>query len=297
MKVVYVILHYLATTETIECVESLLKLTDGAGNLKNEIVIVDNGSPNKSFDTLSAKYKDNLQVHIILSERNLGFSKGNNLGFDFAKNKLNADFIVLLNNDTVIEQKDFSKLLISKYNEVKYAVLGPDIITADGFHQNPGNKQSWGLVELTVYRMKKRLRIFANYFNIGFLLQIINQREKDIYRNSKLLGDVEDTILHGACMIFSPDYIDDYNGLYPDTFLYMEEDILKLCADYCCFKMLYTGDLEIIHKEDAATNMIVMDDRKRDINKQKLLISSSWIYSKLKLKLYLYKIINRKLFY
>ena len=106
--------------------------------------------------------------------------------------------------------------------------------------------------------------------------------ENEIYRAETLQGDIERTILHGACLIFSPDYIKRFEGLHDETFLYMEEDILKLYADYYGFLMLYSSDLQIYHKEDAATNMAEISDREKVRRKDRLLIDSSKIYSRLK---------------
>ena len=97
-----------------------------------------------------------------------------------------------------------------------------------------------------------------------------------------MLGDVENTILHGACLIFSHIYINQFDGLCDKTFLYMEEDILKLYADYYGFLMMYTSELRIFHKEDVATKMVNEGACKRARLKYRRLIESSLIYSKLK---------------
>ena len=69
----FVILHYMATDETIICVDSILENVNG----DKRIIIVDNASPNNSFDELNIKYKDNILVDVISTDENLGFAKGN----------------------------------------------------------------------------------------------------------------------------------------------------------------------------------------------------------------------------
>lgn len=281
MKVVFVILHYLAIKDTIECVESILN------NIKTrthqiDIVIVDNGSPNQSYDVLITNFSQVQNIYVLKNEDNLGFAKGNNVGYKYAKYCLKADFIVLLNNDTMIFQADFVDMLVSKYVEKKYFVLGPDIVAADGYHQNPGSKQSWGLMELSLYRLKKRIRLFLSYLHLDNVTSSIIERTKEVYRAETMVGDVENTILHGACLIFSPLYVKRFEGLHDETFLYMEEDILKLYADFYGFLMLYSDALQIFHKEDAATNMVSLNSNEKIRLKYKRLIESSKIYSKLK---------------
>ena len=281
MTVAYVILHYLAGEDTLECAASILEAT-AASHHKTHIVIVDNGSTNDSYAELCAVYGEHPQVTLLHSQENLGFARGNNLGFRYAKYDLKADFIVMLNNDTILSQKDFNEILVRKYEETGYGVLGPDILTADGYHQNPGSKQSWSFKELLVDRMKKRIRIALSYLRLDSAISHAITSVKEVYRSEKLEQDVPNTILHGACFIFSPAYITRFDGLHDETFLYMEEDILKLYADHYGFLMLYTPELSVFHKEDAATNMLAgsMDEKAR--RKYRRLIESSKIYSRLK---------------
>ncbi len=281
MNVVYVILHYLAEKDTLECVQSILQTT-GESEHKTHIVVVDNGSTNDSYAGICAAYENHPQITLLHSQENLGFARGNNLGFRYAKYDLKADFIVMLNNDTVLSQKDFNEVLISKYEQTGYGVLGPDIVTADGYHQNPGRKQSWGLWELWVDRIKKRVRIALSYLHLDGLTTRAIASVKEIYPREALGEDVKNTILHGACWIFSPNFIEKFDGICPDTFLYMEEDILKLYADHYGFLMMYSPELSIYHKEDAATNMVVgsMDEKAR--RKYRRLIESSKVYSRYK---------------
>lgn len=282
MKVTYVVLHYMALNDTIECVESILENVSQSNQNETEIVIVDNGSVNHSYEELEKKFGDISKVHLLRSDKNLGFAKGNNLGFSFAKKKLHTDFIVLLNNDTIMQQKGFTEKLIQKYEEKKYSVLGPDIVTKDGYHQNPGTKQAWSLSELRMFRIKKLIRLFLSYLSLDNIIENIIEKQKDIYSKEVVSGDVENTILHGACMIFSPIFINFFDGLCDKTFLYMEEDILKLYSDFYGFLMMYSSELMIYHKEDVATNMLKTSAGKRARFKYMQSFKSSLVYSSLK---------------
>src|SRR5690606_31402758 len=128
-------LHYLAIEDTLECVNSILE------NIvyKNyNIVIIDNGSENDSLFILNSKLGTVENIFIIESKENLGFAKGNNLGYEFAKKELDAESIIMINNDTVIEQNDFLSKIDEIYEETNYDILGPDIISLkDNQHQNP----------------------------------------------------------------------------------------------------------------------------------------------------------------
>ena len=58
----------------------------------------------------------------------------------------------------------------------------------------------------------------------------------------------------------------------------MEEDILKLQADHYGFLMMYSPDLRLYHKEDAATNMVASDSLTKKRRVYKYLIDSSKAY-------------------
>lgn len=97
-----VILNWNGYQDTIECINGLQKIT-----YKNfEIVLVDNASTNESVNVLKSTFP---QISIIENERNLGFS-GVNVGIEYALAK-KADYILLLNNDTVVDKKFLSELV------------------------------------------------------------------------------------------------------------------------------------------------------------------------------------------
>ena len=93
-KIAVIILNYFGDEDTIECLESLSKFSSGESI---EIYVVDNGS---SADISLADNKACNFIY-IKNEVNLGFAEGNNVGIRRALAN-NVDFILLLNNDTVL---------------------------------------------------------------------------------------------------------------------------------------------------------------------------------------------------
>ena len=129
----YLILHYKNADVTEQCLDSLLKPDSQDSNM----VVVDNASNNGSYEKLLEKYGANKRIHFIKNEENLGYAAGNNVGFRYAKETLGADWIVLLNNDVVVEQKDFQKTVLEEYKKHSFYLAGPDIVTPEGNSQNP----------------------------------------------------------------------------------------------------------------------------------------------------------------
>jgi len=296
----FVILHYLAEKDTIECIDSILENVDYANY---DIIVVDNASYNDSINNIKARYQSVKKIHFIESEENLGFAKGNNLGFVYAKTKLHSDFICLINNDTIISQKDFISKTISIYNSDGFAVLGPNIIARNGVHQNPVSKKLITMDELKE-DIKKYEKLVKRYERRTYkCYEVVKRISIEILRIIKIdhiirefirkylikaesqefdyLSELENVQLHGSCLIFSPEYITKYDGLYSETFMFMEEDILFFMSQRDRFKMLYTPEIEIFHKEDVSTDYIL----KSNFEKRKFVYSNHILSGKKLLKL------------
>lgn len=278
MNFTFVILHYLTYEDTYECVDSILN------NVLNEdykILIVDNGSYNNSGQLLHDKYDMNSKVFIIDSIINLGFAKGNNLGYSYAKNVLNTDFVIMINNDTLIKQSDFLSKVSNIYAEQKFDILGPDIISLiDYKHQNPYGVNMKTYTDKSIRKMilKRYRNIILSYFYLYDLYILLNKtfiknlfkkflKFKKKNKQDKHIFNIQQVNikLHGSCIIFSPNYIRKYKGLYDKTFMYMEEDILFYIAQKEKLKLLYSPQIEIFHKEDSSTNALLNSNRKKRI--------------------------------
>lgn len=248
-KVAVVILHYESLDDTKECLDSLIQY--GKDNV--HIIAVDNGSVVGKLINIEKEYKYNENITFIHSEENLGFARGNNLGYKYAKYNLNPKVIILANNDLIFKQQDFMKVLLKKETDLGFDVAGPKIISlVDGKNQNPVS-----VVYKTSKEVDRRIRKFRilnilSYFNMDIKMKSLFAKEIEEYHPS----EKDDFQLHGACMFFANKFIEKYDGLYDGTFMYGEEFILKQIVDDNGLKMLYLDDLEVFHKEGASTQKI-----------------------------------------
>lgn len=249
-KIGYVILHYQALEETRACVSTLLKILDG----QDIVIIVDNHSPNGSGETLCREFLHTAGVTVVLNGENMGFARGNNVGYCLAKHKYRCDFIVMLNNDTLVRQADFRDRILAAYDTCHFAVMGPKILCADGT-VNPCSPS------VPVHTSVRRARIGQISNCIRYLLSIFNL---DVWTGQILdrhlqSGNPETEVYQeniqvaGCCLVFSKEYIDRFEGLNPGTFMYLEETILYIMVKKAGLKMVYNPALEIVHLEDAAT--------------------------------------------
>lgn len=249
----FILLNYNNFIDTNECITSLL---NNISYKKYYIIVVDNCSVDKSNKLLEKKYNKLENIIILNNNDNLGFSKGNNIGFIYAKYELKSDFICLLNNDTIVNQKNFIDLIIEKYNNYKFGVLGPDIIsTQNNESTNPQSERGKTIFDFNIYIFKLRIYLLLNYLFIDKLFKILlyNAKKKlfKIHKNIIYKTERFNVQLHGACLIFSPLYIKEYDGLLEKTFMYMEEDILYAMCKKNGIKIMYTPHLIVYHKEGS----------------------------------------------
>lgn len=226
IKFVFVILHYQALEMTIKSVSQLQKLFN---ENENFIVIVDNASPNGSGKQLESKYEDAKNIKVILSKENLGFAKGNNLGFQFAKENLDFDFAVIMNNDVLIEQNDFQSKVYQIYKKTEFDILGPDIFNPNSnYHQNPLRLVPLTLNDLNEKEKKlKKLLAFYNFYRLKFSMGKIKrkffQKQEEEKRISKydFTKEYENPVLHGSFLIYSRQFSDKRKyAFYPATFMF-----------------------------------------------------------------------------
>lgn len=260
----YVILHYKNLNDTIKCLESLRN----TASQNSKFIVVDNGSCDDSEKKLKELYGSSSQFHILILPQNVGFSKGNNEGYRYAKNKFNPDYIVVTNNDVVFYQQDFENKLEHIYKETHFDVLGPDIyVPRHGDHQSPMFRSA-----ISISRLEKEIEEYKYYrnnpakFNIrlkvhAFKNMLCSKSKAINIIYSKLRG--KDTLdyrkryidvgLQGACLIFSKNFINKEDKAFdPEPFLYEEEIFLFYRCKKKGYKMVYDPTIAIRHEEAAS---------------------------------------------
>ena len=108
---------------TEQCLQSLLAMEGSSF----EILVVDNGSRDGSVEYLRNRFP---QIQVIANGRNLGFAAGCNVGIRQGLAE-DADFILLVNNDTIIDPSLLSELLAEAQRSPKAGILSPKIYYYD----------------------------------------------------------------------------------------------------------------------------------------------------------------------
>lgn len=283
-KIAFVILHYNAIKETIDCVKSIIKNIDSNNY---HVIIVDNCSPNGSGDSLLKRYEDNQMVSVILANKNLGFANGNNLGIDYARNEIKADYVCCLNNDTLIQQNDFFATIIYDYERTNAAVIGPKVYLKDGSIQKSPpfilkksqyEKQLYDCSYIVNHRIQWNIKRASLAFPPISHLNSLRHKNHNMDDRGITSFDYniehENVVIHGCCIVFTPVFFSKLNGFNTNTFLYHEEELLFIDCRKNSLNTLYTPNLSIVHLEDAATKTLAKSNIDRIIFKAKNEINS-----------------------
>lgn len=142
--VAVVILTWNGRDDTLACLESLCP----ALGAEDRVYVVDNGSEDGTEDAVRSAFP---QLHFVQNGANLGFAAGNNVGIDLAL-AADADWVFILNNDTVLAPSDLDSLVVAA--EAEHArdrsrtVFQPALVRADApdqidscghrIHRSPG---------------------------------------------------------------------------------------------------------------------------------------------------------------
>ncbi|AGY76813.2 glycosyltransferase family 2 protein [Clostridium autoethanogenum] len=209
--------NYNGHKDTIECVTSLRKI-----NYSNyKIIIVDNSSSDSSGEILKRKLS---HCKIIESKKNLGFAGGNNLGIKYALDN-KADYVLLLNNDTLVEANFLNNMINSFNVDNRIGLVGCKIM------YYPQKNIIWyggGCIDW--------FRFIGDHYGMKEIDQGQCDREKEI------------DFMTGCCMLIKREVFEKAGLLSGDYFMYFED------VDFCVkvkntgYKIWYNPKAIIYHK-------------------------------------------------
>ncbi len=207
-NVYIIIVNFNGYRDTINCINSLKRMSYST----YKIIVVDNDSTDISIEVLS-RIDD---IILIKNKKNLGYAGGNNIGIRYALDK-KCDYILILNNDTLVE-KDFLEILISNAkNSANFGVGGCKILDSAN--------EIW----------------FAG----GKILRKLGTMK--IYTAPRISNTSEVSFLTGCCLLVNKEVFDKI-GLFDERyFMYFEDVQFCLRTQQNGFKLYYYPNIKIKH--------------------------------------------------
>jgi len=216
-KVSIIILNWNGLEDTLECLESLKKITYP----NYEVIVVDNGSDGNDADILLKKYGE--YIHVIKNDKNYGFTGGNNIAIKYVLKK-DAEYILLLNNDTIVAPDFLSRLIEVAAGNPKIGLLGPKI-----------------------YLYSEPNRIWFAGGKISFLSTHSNRGYMAIDRGQFDKVEAVD-FLSGSCMLIKRGVLECAGLLDPIFFFSFEDTDFSLRSIMAGFTNVYVPSSKIWHK-------------------------------------------------
>lgn len=271
MKLSFIVLQYNTPEETKGCIESIKKKMSSYDGWN--IVIVDNGSTIENYNKI-LDYNKKGNIDVIRIEKNQGFSKGNNFGYKYVKEKYNSEFYYFVSNDIRLLTDNLLKEIEKEFNESKFDVLGCNIINLNGYHTSPFNP---------IWEYPKNLvTTWIGQFKSFYHKYLLKDNKKD---NDFWDLRVYNRTPQGSAICFSRKA---FNNLilpyYPETYLYHEEAILGFNLFKKGMTSVYLPQIKMLHKESVSINKSLGDINKIIKKAKKLKIQNDALKVFLKYK-------------
>lgn len=215
---------------TAELILSCLKsIYDADCKINYRIFVVDNASSDDSVK----KIKNNFpKVNLIVSNKNLGFSGGNNLGLQ----KTSAESVLLLNSDTEIYDGSLDGLL-RFVSQSEFGIASCKILNREGKLQPNAGDLPFGFPLLIWLGGLDDI-----LFGISSNLPSFHRHFDNYYKGDREVGWVS-----GSVMVISRKVIKKIGLLDDKIFMYAEDTEYCLRAKKAGFKIGWTDKAQIKH--------------------------------------------------
>ena len=203
-----------------------------------EVIVVDNGSADRSVEMLSREFPG---VHVVVNEENMGFIRGCNQGMEASRGR----YILLLNPDTEVLENALSVMVDYVESHPRVAALGPQLLNPDG----------------SIQSSRRRFPTLATAFVESTILQqwFPRSRVLDRYYLKDQPDDVTQEVdwVAGACVLLRRGAIDQVGLLDESVFMYSEE--LDWCqrAKSAGWDVVYLPIAQVIHFEGKSSEQAI----------------------------------------
>ena len=205
-------------------------------SVRQQVIVVDNDSRDGSVALIREKFPD---AKLIIPGANLGFAKGVNLGVSHA----DAEFILLLNPDTVILENAVDVIVEFARNNPGHGLYGGRTLTPDG-ELDPSS--CWGSPSLWSMAL--------------FALGITTLAPRNRLLDPESLGNwqrdsVREVGVITGCFLLAPLKVwNELGGLDERYFMYGEDVDIAMRARQAGYRPVICPDAKLIHEVGACSD-------------------------------------------
>ena len=263
-KIAVVILNWNGSEDTLECLESLRQIAYS----NYSIIIVDNASSDDSLERIRKYCRGEIEVKssffkysrrnkpvetieytkeesektelnfreitLIKNDKNYGFAEGNNIGIRYGLNNLDLDYILLLNNDTVVKHNFLGELIKISESNPHIGFVSPKTYYYD--FNNKQNVINFAGGSLNMFKGQSQ--------SIG-----VNEVDNGQYDQIKTVEYGE-----GSCLLIKREVLEKIGLFDTKYFAYWEEADLCTRGNKAGYRSVYVPKAKIWHKVSASTD-------------------------------------------
>ena len=217
-----ILVNWNGSADTVRCLKSIRSsvFTDYV------TIVVDNGS---SAEQLASLQKCEVDFVLIETGENLGYTGGNNVGIRYAQEH-EINYVLLLNNDTIIESSALTNLITFADAEPNVGIFSPKIL----FY--PQSTLIWSA---------------GTYLNRWLLMGYLTgykEEDKGQFNQAQELDYVT-----GCAMLIRRSVINDIGMLSDDYFAVCEDLDFCLRAQEAGYRVKYIPSATVWHVESASS--------------------------------------------
>ncbi|MGN1299275.1 MAG: glycosyltransferase [Candidatus Scatovivens sp.] len=238
MSVAIIVLNYNSEEDTIKYINEIKDY-----KILDKIIVVDNMSTTiNAFEKL--KKLENNKIEVIQSDKNGGYSYGNNYALKYLdENNEKYDYIIISNPDVSVTEEAITECLNKLEEKEDVAIVAPRMFDKENI---PIRRSSWKIrtPKLDMIHSTRLLEILF-YRNLRK-----GEYSNEEYKNSEL--EVE--AISGAFFIIKHDIFKKIGYFDDNVFLFYEEDILSKKIKKLGYKILSLNNINFIHYESKTIN-------------------------------------------
>jgi GT2 family glycosyltransferase len=222
-SITIVLLTWNQKTLTLDCLQSLAKVDYPTEQL--HIIVVDNGSTDNTAKAIRQAFRG---VTVLENSDNLGFAAGNNVGIKCAL-ELHPDYVMLLNNDTLVAPDFLSHLLPVAASDPKIGIVTPKI-----YYYDPPD------------------RIWCAGADVCWVNGVTRRLHADETDDGGLEANTDVTFASGCALCVRRSVIEEVGMLDPRFFIYYEETDWCLRMTRAGYRCVYVPQSKIWHRVSSA---------------------------------------------